>query len=988
MSSRLLSLLSMLLVVLSVPQPLTRTVSAASDPCVTLVNPIVCENFKPGNAQSEWDLPNGVGSATIEGFAADISVNAGERIAFKVNTNASAYRIDIYRLGYYGGLGARKIATVRPTAPLPQMQPPCAFDTETRLTDCGNWLESASWLVPVGAVSGVYIGKLVREDGSAGVNHILFVVRKDFSQSDVLFQTSDATWQAYNRYGGYSLYYPSSSSRAYKVSYSRPFITRECCNETFFFSAEYPMLRWLEANGYDVTYFTGVDTARRGGLLRQHRVFLSVGHDEYVSGEQRANIEAAGIHLAFFSGNEMYWKTRWEPGLDGNPYGTLVTYKETYASAKIDPSPIWTGTWRDPRFSPPSDGGRPENALTGTLYTVNCCQSEADQNFSIQVPEKFGKFRLWRNTSVAALAPGTTALFPPGTLGYEWDEDIDNGARPAGLAQLSSATYNVGQRLIDYGNTSSPGPATHHLTLYRQRNGALVFGAGTIRWAWGLDATHDYPNPPADIRMQQATVNLFADMGVQPASIRPGLVPAMTSGDAASPASTIDPPSSAFRLPQPVTITGSAIDFGGGLVAGIEVSVDGGATWHPLSGWTPGQSRWTHTWTPAHAGTVTIKARAVDDSANLEVPGAGITITVASRPCPCSIWSASTVPAVPSSGDSSANELGLKFRTDTDGYITAVRFYKGVANTGQHVGHLWTSSGTLLGTATFSNETASGWQQANFSSPIPVSAGQTYVVSYFAPSGGYSQDAGYFASAGFDGSPLFALAANVDGANGVYHYGGSGYPNLAGYASSNYWVDVAFNTAAPPPPPAAPTGVSATAISSTQIDVAWQASTGATGYRVERSVDGGMTWTKAATTVDATTFSNTGLVPSTRYSYRIIATSADGASAPSATATATTRADTTVPSRPMSVTATGGSRSIVVSWIQSSDTGGSGLAGYEVWRSPTGAAGTFSRIATTTGTSYTNGGLKKHARYWYSVVAYDGAGNRSAPSVVVDARAN
>src|SRR5207237_7611431 len=162
----------------------------------------------------------------------------------------------------------------------------------------------------------------------------------------------------------------------------------------------------------------------------------------------------------------------------------------------------WPGPWPEPRLSPPSDGGRPENALTGTLYAVNCCQSEADQNFSIQVPEPFGKFRLWRDTSVAALAAGTTAVFPPGTLGYEWDEDIDNGARPAGLAQLSSATYNVGQRLIDYGNTSSPGPATHHLTLYRQSNGALVFGAARIRGAWGVAARANSPKSTMELWME------------------------------------------------------------------------------------------------------------------------------------------------------------------------------------------------------------------------------------------------------------------------------------------------------------------------------------------------------------------------------------------------------------------------------------------------------------------------------------------------------
>jgi hypothetical protein len=823
----------------------------------------------------------------------------------------------------------------------------------------------------------------VGEDGTTGVNHIIFVVRNDASQSDLLFQTSDTTWQAYNRYGGYSLYYPSSS-RAYKVSYNRPFLTRGCCSATFFFSAEYPMLRWLEANGYDVSYFTGVDTARRGTQLQQHRVFLSVGHDEYVSGEQRGNIEASGIHLAFFSGNELYWKTRWEPALDGQPYRTLVCYKETYGSAKIDPSPIWTGTWRDPRFSPPSDGGRPENALIGTLFTVNCCTSSAEQTYSIQVPEPYGKLRLWRNTSLATLAPGTTASLPQGTLGYEWDEDVDNGARPPGIARLSSSTYTVSQKLIDDGNTFVPGTATHHLTLHRRSNGALVFGAGTIRWAWGLDATHDYPNPPADVRMQQATVNLFADMGVQPASIQPGLIAAAQSTDTAPPASVIIPSTTSFAVQQSATIAGSVTDTGG-LVAGVEVSVDGGATWHPASGWTPGSSTWQHTWTPTVAGSITLKSRAVDDSANVETPGAGITINIATRTCPCSIWSSSTVPAIASSGDTSSNELGLKFRTDTGGYITGVRFYKGATNTGPHVGHLWTNTGTLLGTVTFSNETASGWQQAYFPSPISISVGKTYIVSYYAPNGGYSQNVGYFSGSGITNSPLFALAAGVDGANAVYRYGSSGFPTNDAYLSSNYWVDVVFATQAPPPvptPPAAPTGVSATPVSSTQIMVAWQASSGATGYRVERSANGGTSWATAGTTTTPTSFNDTGLAPATTYQYRVIATSPNGNSAPSATVTAKTLPDTTPPTQPQNLVASEAYRSITLSWSASTDEGGSGLAGYTVWRSTSGAPGTFGWIATVTGTSYTDAGLKKKAKYWYAVVAHDNAGNHSTPSVV------
>ena len=114
------------------------------------------------------------------------------------------------------------------------------------------------------------------------------------------------------------------------MSYNRPFTTRGNAPEDWVFNAEYPMVRFLESNGYDVSYIAGVDTDRRGAELLEHEVFLSVGHDEYWSGAQRANVEAAraaGVHLAFFSGNEVFWKTRWENSIDGSgtPHRTLVT---------------------------------------------------------------------------------------------------------------------------------------------------------------------------------------------------------------------------------------------------------------------------------------------------------------------------------------------------------------------------------------------------------------------------------------------------------------------------------------------------------------------------------------------------------------------------------------------------------------------------------------------------------------------------------------
>ncbi len=593
--------------------------------CASPPNAVVAENCLAGNAPSEWDI-SGAGDSSIQGYAAQFSLNRGTTVQFKVNTTAAAYRFDIYRMGYYGGAGARRVATVTPSATLPQSQPACFNQASTGLIDCGNWAVSGSWAIPANATSGIYFAKLVRTD-NGGASHLFFVVRDDSSSSHLLFQTSDTTWQAYNSYGGNSLYTGSPDGRAYKVSYNRPFNTRAVDGgQDSVFNAEYPMVRWLESNGYDVSYFSGIDSDRFGSLILNHRAFLSVGHDEYWSAQQRANVEAArnaGVHLAFFSGNEVFWKTRWEASVDGSntPYRTLVTYKETLANAKIDPTAAWTGTWRDPRFSPPADGGRPENALTGTIFMAN----DTGQDYSIVIPEADGKMRFWRNTSVATLTPGQSATLPVGTLGYEWDADLDNGFRPPGLVRLSSTTLSIGSVLQDFGSNYGPGTLNHALTLYRHSSGARVFGAGTVQWSWGLDSNHDLGSEPADVRMQQATVNLLADMNSQPGSLRPGLVVAAASTDVTAPSSAITAPAAGVNLPvnSAVTITGTAADTGG-VVGGVEVSVDGGATWRRATG----RASWSYSWTPTAAGSYTIRSRAADDSGNLESPAAGRTVTV------------------------------------------------------------------------------------------------------------------------------------------------------------------------------------------------------------------------------------------------------------------------------------------------------------------------------------------------------------------------
>ena len=146
----------------------------------------------------------------------------------------------------------------------------------------------------------------------------------------------------------------------------------------------------------------------------------------------------------------------------------------------------------------------------------------------------------------------------------------------------------------------------------------------------------------------------------------------------------------------------------------------------------------------------------------------------------------------------------MKFKSDAAGTITGLRFYKHSANTGSHTGTLWSVAGARLGTVTFSNETASGWQQAFFAAPVSISLNTIYVASYHANNGHYSADINYFEGKGVDNPPLHALTNGVSGGNGVYAYGtGSAFPNQTWYAA-NYWVDVVFQAGPLPPPPPPP----------------------------------------------------------------------------------------------------------------------------------------------------------------------------------------
>jgi hypothetical protein len=201
------------------------------------------------------------------------------------------------------------------------------------------------------------------------------------------------------------------------------------------------------------------------------------------------------------------------------------------------------------------------------------------------------------------------------------------------------------------------------------------------------------------------------------------------------------------------------------------------------------------TGTPTAAGALSFTAQINDASSPAQKATKSLSITITFVPAVVSIWPVATVPGLVDGGPDSAVELGVKFQSDVAGTIAGIRFYKATANTGTHVGNLWSSAGTLLGSITFSNETASGWQQMLLATPVAITSNTVYVASYHCTIGHYSADLNYFTSKGADNPPLHALTNGVSGGDGVYTYGtGSAFPSST-WNAANYWVDIVFQPA-------------------------------------------------------------------------------------------------------------------------------------------------------------------------------------------------
>ena len=379
---------------------------------------------------------------------------------------------------------------------LPQNQPACLDrrrDRPHRLRQLGGRRRRGR--CRRARVSGIYFAKLVREDGARARATSSSSCATTRGGSALLFQTSDTTWQAYNQYGGNSLYVGVARRPRLQGELQPP--VHDARPDARGLGLQRRVPDGPLARGQRLRRQLHHRRRHRPPRRRAPRAPRSSCRSATTStgpATQRANVEAArdaGVNLAFFSGNEIFWKTRWENSIDGSgtPYRTLVTYKETHANAKIDPLPdVWTGTWRDPRFSPPADGGRPENALTGTIFTVNCCSRRRSP-----CRRPTARCASGATPRVATLGAGQTATLAPRRSATSGTRTSTTASRPPGLVRLSTHDrQRAPQRLLDFGSTYGAGHGDASPDAVRRHaSGALVFGAGTVQWSWGLDANHD-----------------------------------------------------------------------------------------------------------------------------------------------------------------------------------------------------------------------------------------------------------------------------------------------------------------------------------------------------------------------------------------------------------------------------------------------------------------------------------------------------------------
>lgn len=485
-------------------------------------NVIVRENAQLGT--SSWRIPAGhVASTQIQAYAGSTYVLPGKSITLYVSTQKAGvhYRIDVYRLGWYQGLGGRLMFSSSEQVGHAQGYynlaahrlldcASCLVDKQTGMVEA-NWQPSYTLQIPSDWTTGVYLVKFT--DASGWQTYAPFDVLGNFNSTYVAV-TPDTTYAAYNDWGGSSLYDRDGVStvtelgnepKGVKVSFDRPYDQEAGSSQVLVYEVD--AIRWMERQGYDLSYISNVYLQNDPGQLLHHKAYLSLGHDEYWTKEMRDAVEQArdkGVGLAFLGADAAYWQMRFEPDSAGVPDRTIVCYKVLTTDHDLADDPLFgqdntrlTTLWRDPAL------GRPENELVGVMFSD---LTHKQQGFPWRVSPDANS-PLLKGTG---LQPGQA--YGCGLVGYEWDRVFANdGVTPAGLQVLgASPTVN------DSGH-----PDSSNTTYYIAPSGAMVFATGSIYWTYGLDSYRLHADPTCGSRdtvipgMQTLMANVMAALIVR-----------------------------------------------------------------------------------------------------------------------------------------------------------------------------------------------------------------------------------------------------------------------------------------------------------------------------------------------------------------------------------------------------------------------------------------------------------------------------------------
>lgn len=468
------------------------SVAAVDAATAVTANWVIAENRRPGS--TAWVI--GATRGTIAGFADQTSAQVGDTVTLYVTTNAPAFTVQAYRMGYYGGDGARLVWTSPPVTGVDQ--PACPVQPVTNMVSCDNWTPSLSFDITSAFVQGDYLLKLVGTGGQA--SYVPLTVWDPASTATYLVENDIYTWQAWNDYGGYDFYAGKGScpadvypicSRARVVSFDRPYNYGQGAAD--FLGNEYPLIRFLEQRGLDVTYATSANFEEDPTFLLQHKAVLSLGHDECWSYLERQAAQAAeekGVNMIFFGASAVLRHVRMQPSPLG-PDREEVDYRDS-AADPLDgtghPLEVTGNTWSDPPAS------WSEVPFVGGNYTGYVRPGEKPVPYLVAD----GSSWLYAGTGLR------TGSSVPGLLVSDFDQ-VEPGVSPSNIEVLAHSPMPR-----DEVQTNVDDPASDTTYYTDPQSDAGVFDSGTVSWI---------PDIGSSRPVQEMTANLLALFGTGPTGL-------------------------------------------------------------------------------------------------------------------------------------------------------------------------------------------------------------------------------------------------------------------------------------------------------------------------------------------------------------------------------------------------------------------------------------------------------------------------------------